>query len=54
MVALLKREVGGFLSRLGLKRIPDYRPRPQDGINYDALYANVAKEYPKIMNRLAE
>ena len=54
MVALLKREVGGLLSRLGFKRVPDYRPRPQGEINYDALYDNVAKTYPKIMKRLAE
>lgn len=54
MVALLKREVGGLLSRLGLRRVPDYRPHPQGEIDYDALYADVAKTYPKIMKRLAE
>lgn len=54
MVALLKREFDGLLGRLGLQRTPDYRPRPQGEIDYDALFADVSKAYPKIMKRLAE
>ena len=54
MVALLKREVGSLLSRFGLRRVPDYRPRPQGEVDYDALYDQVMKDYPKIMKRLAE
>ena len=54
MVALLKREVGGLLQRLGLMRRPDYKPRPQGKIDYDALYQDVSERYPKIMKRLAE
>lgn len=54
MVALLKREVGNLLSRFGLQRVQDHRPHPQGEIDYDSLYADVAKNYPKIMKRLAE
>ena len=54
MVALLKREDSSVLRRHGLQRTPDYRPRPQGEVDYDALYAEVAKTYPKIMKRLAE
>jgi hypothetical protein len=32
----------------------DYRPRPKESIDYDALHADVAKRYPKIMKRLGE
>ena len=54
MVALLKREVVGILQRFGLQRRPDYRPHPQKEIDYVALHKDVAKRYPKIMQRLAE
>lgn len=54
MVALLRREIGNLLSRFGLQRVPDHKPRPQGEIDYDALYENVATHYPKIMKRLAE
>lgn len=54
MVALLKREVGGFLQRMGWRKEPDYKPRPQKEIDYDALYDDVAVRYPQIMKRLAE
>lgn len=54
MVALLKREVGGFLQRLGWRKEPDYKPRPQKEIDYDALFEDVSARYPKIMKQLAE
>ena len=54
MVALLKREVGTILQRFGWSRTPDYRARPGQSIDYDALYADVAERYPKIMKRRAE
>ena len=54
MVALLKREMSSLLERFGLQRRPDYQPHPQREIDYDALYDDVAKRYPKIMKRLAE
>lgn len=54
MVALLKREVGGFLQKMGLRRVPDYRPKPCAEIDYDALFDDVSKRYPRIMKRLAE
>ena len=54
MVALLKREAGGLLRRLGLRKVPDHKPRPQGEIDYDKLFEDVSARYPKIMKRLAE
>lgn len=54
MVALLKREASGLLRRLGWRKMPDYKPRPQGEIDYDRLFSDVSERYPKIMKRLAE
>lgn len=54
MVALLKPEKGNLLSRLGWRKVPDYKPHPQGEIDYDKLFADVSERYPKIMKRLAE
>lgn len=56
MVAMLKREVDQLLTRLGLRRAPSFKPAPdrQTEIDYDKLYENVSKRYPRIMKRLGE
>lgn len=54
MAAKLNRDVDGILRRFGLQRRPDFRPHPKAAIDYDALYDDVVKRYPKIMKRLAE